>query len=195
MAITTWEKVKAVLELADAKETHVNTLIPLVEADYEAIRNRPFNTYAKLTITNAATADGDITVTISDAYSEISYTIKVKEGDSTFLVAQRIASYFGRKNIRADGDDVLFIGSGVVLSFDGGTTGVTATVSGMATYYPSGAEFTAIKMINYHLKTTDAMGKQSESLGDYSVSYDRGAAVADYPKDIVGNIKRYAVWT
>lgn len=195
MAITTWAKVKAVLDLADTKETLVGTLIPLVEADYVAIRNRPFDTYTKLTVTNAATADGDITITISDAISDFNYKVKVKDGDSTFLVAQRIANYFNRKNVKADGDDVLFISSGVSLTFNGGTTGVEATVTAMANYYPSGAEFTAIKMINYHLKTTDAMGKASESLGDYSVSYDRGATTADYPKDIVGNIKRYAVWT
>ena len=191
MAITTWAKAKSVLELDDDKETLVEALIPLVEADYEAIRNKAFDTYTKLTVTNGATADGDITVTVSDAYSELSYDVKVKENDSTFLVAQRIASRLDNRNVVADKDDVLFFGVGLVLSFDGGTTGATADVTGMATHYPKGAEYTAIKMINYHLQAADAMGLASESLGDYSVSYDRGATIADYPKDVVGNIKRH----
>lgn len=192
MAITTLYTVKNLLNITDASQDNwIVALIPVVESDYEFIRNKPFATFTKLTITNGATADGDITVTLSDAELDLEYNIKVKSGDSTVLVAQRIANYFNRKSIRADGDDVLFIGSGLVLTFDGGTTGATATITGMGTYYPDNAEFTATKMINYHMATKDAMGKQSESLGDYSVTYDRGQTSADYPVDIVGGIKRY----
>ena len=192
MAITTLNTVKQILNIIDtSQDSWISALIPKVESDYEAIRNKPFDTCAKLTITDAATSDGDITITISDVTNDFEYNITVKDGDDTMLIAQRIANYFNSKSIIADGDDVLFIGTGVVLEFDGGTTGVDATVTAMATYYPDSAEFTAIKMINYHLKTSDAMGKASESLGDYSVSYDRGESSADYPKDIVGGIKRY----
>ena len=192
MAITTLCKVRTILGITDTgQDAMIEALIPVVESDYEAIRNKPFDTCAKLTITNAATSDGDITITVSDATNDFEYDIAVRDGDSTMLIAQRIASYFNRKSIIADGDDVLFIGTGVVLDFDGGTTGADATVTAMATYYPDSAEFTAIKMINYHMATKDAMGKQSESLGDYSVTYDRGVTSADYPNDIVGGIKRY----
>jgi len=192
MAITTLCKVRTILGITDTgQDAMIEALIPVVESDYEAIRNKPFDTCAKLTVTNAATSDGDITITISDASNELEYDIALKDGDSTMLVAQRIADYFGQKNIRADGSDVLFVGSGIVVEFDGGTTGADATVTAMATCYPGNAEFTAVKMINYHMATKDAMGKQSESLGDYSVTYDRGVTSADYPNDIVGGIKRY----
>lgn len=197
MAITTWSKVQSVLGLDDDKETLVDALIPLVEEDYLAIRNKPFDTYTKLTITNAATSDGEITVTISDAMRDMSYMIKVREDDSKLLVAQRIAIYFSLRNICADGDDVLFIGSGISLLFGSGDTGVTADVTAMGTYYPPGAEYTAIKMIDYHMNAGKGAGISSESLGDYSITYDTGlgSRVADYPRSIVGGIKRYVSYS
>ena len=65
-------------------------------------------------------------------------------------------------------------------------------VEGADTIYPIGAEMTAIKMIEHHLSGQRA-GVASESLGDYSVSYQQDAT--DYPHSIIGGIKRYASWT
>ena len=187
MAITTLTNAKDLLNITNNdKDLWIAALIPKVEADYQQIRNKPFDTGNTLTVTSAATSAGDVTVIVDG----VDYGIEVKSGDSTMLVAQRIYDYFTH-NVRISGSAVTFTGKAFTLAFDGGTTGVTATLSGMATIYPDDAEFTAIKMINYHLKTSDAMGKVSESLGDYSVSYDRGESSADYPKDIVGGIKRY----
>ena len=192
MAIVTLPTVKSLLNIdSTGQDTWIAALIPVVESDYESIRNKPFDTCVTLTIDSDATADGDVALTISDANTEFEYIIAVKGGDSALLVAQRIADYFRHTKVRASGNDVVFITSGIVLEFDAGATGVTATVTGMATCYPVNAEFTAAKMINYHMATKDAMGKQSESLGDYSVTYDRGVTSADYPNDIVGGIKRY----
>lgn len=192
MAITTLPTVKSLLNIdSTGQDAWITALIPVVESDYKSIRNKPFDTCVTLTIDSDASADGDITLTISDANTDLEYDITVKNGDSTMLVAQRIADYFNRTNVSADGSDVLFIGTGIVVAFNAGTTGVTATVTGMATCYPGNAGFTAAKMINYHMATKDGMGKASESLGDYSVSYDRGVTSADYPNDIVGGIKRY----
>lgn len=62
--------------------------------------------------------------------------------------------------------------------------------------YPNGAEFTAIKMIQYHLNNAEGAGISSESLGDHSISYDTapGSRIDEYPKAVVGGIKRYTSW-
>ncbi len=57
------------------------------------------------------------------------------------------------------------------------------------TVYPTGAELTAIKMISYDLKNNNNYGITSESLGDYSVSYEE--VLSGYPKSIISEIKKY----
>ncbi|OEH86249.1 hypothetical protein BHU72_11995 [Desulfuribacillus stibiiarsenatis] len=42
MPITTLNKVKTILTLDDSKDALIEELIPLVEDDYEQIRNKPF---------------------------------------------------------------------------------------------------------------------------------------------------------
>ena len=71
MAITTLNNVKSILNISSTgDDTWITALIPVVESDYEAIRNKPFDTCAKLTVTDAATSDGDITITVSDATND-----------------------------------------------------------------------------------------------------------------------------
>ncbi len=68
--------------------------------------------------------------------------------------------------------------------FDTGSTGDII--------YPNGAELTAVKMIQFHLN--EQVGVASESLGDHTVSYDRGGnsgTVGFYPGVITGRIKKY----
>ena len=101
--ITSWNSVQTVLGLPDAKKDQVEALIPMIEAHYLHIRNKPFDT-------NEAEA----------------------------------------------------------------------------TVYPTGAELTAIEMIDFQLKRQGNIS--SESLGDYSVSY---AGEGDYPHSIRKQIKTY----
>jgi len=56
--------------------------------------------------------------------------------------------------------------------------------------YPIGSELTAIRMISYQIQSLKSQGVHSESLGDYSVTYD--TVDHQYPRSIIGSIKRYA---
>ena len=192
MAITTWAEVQAVLELGAGRQAHVEALIPHVEEDYLRIRNKPFDVGNVLTITSPATAAGNITVTVNGS----DFNVAVLNGDNTMTVARKInntlARLLPRGVLSTSANTVTFQGHHT-LAFNGGTTGVTATVSGIDTIYPTGAEYTAIKMIQYHLTAGRGAGISSESLGDYSIVYDTalGSRISDYPKAIVGGIKRY----
>ena len=192
MAITTWAEVQAVLELDAGRQAHVEALIPHVEEDYLRIRNKPFDVGNVLTITSPATAAGNITVTVNGS----DFNVAVLNGDNTMTVARKInntlARLLPRGVLSTSANTVTFQGHHT-LAFNGGTTGVTATVSGIDTIYPTGAEYTAIKMIQYHLTAGRGAGISSESLGDYSIVYDTalGSRISDYPKAIVGGIKRY----
>lgn len=68
------------------------------------------------------------------------------------------------------------------------STQFTSTVTDMETIYPDNAELVVAKMIQFHL--TNPSGVQSESLGDYAISYGQGPG--GYPPAIVGGITRYA---
>ncbi len=64
-----------------------------------------------------------------------------------------------------------------------------------ATVYPTGAEFTAIRMIGYKLNTLGQDGIASESLSRHSISYQQGSGSGTaglYPASVIGAIKRYA---
>ena len=197
MAITTWAQVQLILGLDAAQQTLVEALIPHVEEGYLRIRNKPFDVGDILTITAGATADGDITITLDDGIEE---TVEVENGDNAVTVARKI--YFALVGlyyftVTVSGEDVTFMSdyTTLTLAFDGGTTGVTATTTGLQTIYPTGAEYTAIKMIQYQLTAAQGAGISSESLGDYSVTYDTATKAADYPNSIVGGIKRYVSFT
>ena len=190
--ITTLSQAKLMLGTPDGDDLKVDALIPLVENDYLRIRNKPFETGNILTITSPATVAGNVTVTIDGNDTEAA----VLAGDSIFTVAQKILTSHRRAfsyKVQPDGNAVNFIATEpIALTFNGAATGVTAAVSGWTTIYPTGAEYTAIKMIGYHLEGGGA--KTSESLGDYSVSY-APSRVSGYPDTITGSIKRFVDFT
>ena len=197
MSITTWAQVQLILGLAATQQTLVEGIIPHVEEDYLHIRNKPFDVGNILTITAPATADGNITVTVDGT----DFLVAVLSGDNAMVVARKIKNSLSRFfDATTAGDSVTFVGY-LTLAFDGAATGVTATASGINTVYPTGAGYTAIKMIHYHLTTGVASGSSagvaSESLGDYSISFQTptGAGISDYPDDAVGGIRRYVSFT
>lgn len=63
-------------------------------------------------------------------------------------------------------------------------------VVGGSIVYPAGSEMTAIKMISWQLYNANSFGKSSESLGDYSVSYEQNR-ISEYPLTITNQIKKY----
>lgn len=61
--------------------------------------------------------------------------------------------------------------------------------------YPTGAEMTAIDMIGFRLaKKYKKSGIKSESLGDYSVTFDMTNSKYGYPADIESRIRRYVTF-
>jgi hypothetical protein len=58
--------------------------------------------------------------------------------------------------------------------------------------YPAGAEAVAIKMIDWQMNNTRSYGKNSESLGDYSVTYDTNR-ISEYPTQITNMIEKYII--
>ncbi len=58
--------------------------------------------------------------------------------------------------------------------------------------YPANAELTAIKMVGYNLFNISNLNKKSESLGDYSVSFQDTIGTSNYPASITGAIKKFA---
>ena len=204
MAITTWANVQAILELAAAKQTLVNALIPQIEADYQAIRNKPFDIGKTLTVTGAPSSDGNIKVTLGD----YSFYVAVENGDSVELVARKIKVEIGSTfYYSVNGVDRLYDITvvGAVLTFknkysdteltitfeDTDTTATTATVSQTQIIYPDGSEMTAIQMINWRLQKIPA-GVTSDKLGDFSQNFESGGGI--YPAAISRSIKKFASW-
>lgn len=191
MAITAWNMAQTILDLPDELEARVEALIPHVEDDYVKIRNRAFDTGDTLTITGGATADGNLVVSIGDT----EFTVEVEAGDDEELVARKIhieLTESGRYRVSLDGANVTVISRLDTLALSAATTGVTATTTGIETVYPDGAEMTAIRMIQFQLSAGKGAGISSEALGDHSITYDTaGAWIGDYPKSVVGSIKRY----
>lgn len=187
MAITTWAMAQAVLGLASAQQTLVDTLIPLVEQDYLRIRNKPWDVGNILTVTGGATSDGTVAVAVDGG----SFDVPVLAGNNAVTVAGKIAIYLGYyMKVYQNADEVILPGY-VDITVNAGGTGVTSTVSGIDIIYPQGAEHTAINMIS-HILSEEKAGVQSESLGDWSVTYAKGGK--SYPNSIVNGIRRYVSW-
>lgn len=209
--ITTWPRVQSVLGLDAGMDTLVETLIPLVEEDYLRIRNKPFDVGKTLTVTNGATADGNITLTIFG----VDALVEVAAGDDPVAVAIKIKAVVGTDfrgvfpiifidpqprffDVTRIDATLQFVSKrefeDITIEFtDTDTTGVTIGISPTTTIYPPGAEFTAIKMIQFQLTAAKAAGIISESLGDHSISYEAG--LMDYPKSVISSIKRYVGWS
>jgi len=209
VAITTLANFKT-LTGTTGNDKRVAALISRVEADYESIRNKPFDTGTLVNIeTTGLSADEDITIDLNN----YCYTVKLKDGDNAKMIGYRISHYVLPShlvnvkvvlaNATSSGVDVYFTEKFPnwqedysVLDLDVTTSAAIATdVTPMTTIYPDGAELVAVNMIQYHLNTMTGIGKGSESLGDYSVTFkgSNEPTLGGYPASVVGNIKRFAV--
>ncbi len=135
MAITTRAQVLAVLELPAAKGALVDLLIPLVEADYRRIRNRPFDTGDTLTITHDATSAGNVTVTVAGN----DFAVEVEAGDTVDMVARKVylrLNALRRYYVSLSGDSVtILVTLGEPLQvFPVGPTVVTVPVGSPVTF-------------------------------------------------------------
>ena len=197
----------------------ITALIPQVEEDYVNIRGKAFEVGTKINFTSSAAlpADGEMTITVGN-WVEVGstaegteYDIILRSGDTMKVVARRVlnqiepspyytvtAPLTGATSSSADvylqerfekwSEDFSVLDLSVATPTG---SGITATVSKMQVMYPDGAEFTAAKMIQFHMNALQHEGVQSESLGDYSVTYRTESKSADYPKPIVSGIRRY----
>lgn len=113
--------------------THVQVMVEqpkfyyrVVPLELERIEYKEINT---LTITSGATASGDVTVNLDG----VNYTVPIIAGDTTTTVATKIRSNaYNGWTTGGTGAVVIFmantIGERVTATFNGGSTGVTATV-------------------------------------------------------------------
>ncbi len=189
MAITTLANVKTALGITGtAEDAIINFLIPQIEDDFLRIRNKPFDFGVMLTVTSGATTAGDVEVEVDGG----EFLVPVRAGDNPLTVAGKISQYVGRfVDSYQSGTDVIFYGW-VDVAFDARGTGAAVTIGDVDTIYPIGSELTAIKMVQWHKDRIKSLGVQSESLGDYSVTF--GDIKNDYPKNIIGGIRRFASW-
>jgi len=215
MAIVSLGKVKTLLGKTDNDDdARIAALIPQLEKEYLNIRNKPFDEGTRLTIevSSGLGADEEITVTIGN-YAAVGataqgweYDIDLRAGDTADIIARRIAtqikptSYYiihlstvnsttAEMHVIDRFPDVMETYSVLDFTVDA-STAITTTIAKMQTFYPDGSENTIAQMINH--KLTDSAGVQSESLGDYSVTYTEAGA-AGYPRSITSGIKRFVV--
>ena len=204
MSITTLSNVKTLLGLSTgtADDSRITALITQVEQDYQAIRGKPFDVGTKISI-NTTGMPADETITIEVGAWE--YEIDLVKDDTAHMIARRIvnqikpnvyynvfahyttsttADVYLVEKMEAYSDDFSVLDLAVE-----NTTTITATVTKMQIVYPDGAEMTAAQMVGYQMQRPN--GIQSESLGDYSVSY--GTVQGGYPSAITGKIIRFAV--
>jgi hypothetical protein len=215
MAITTLATVRSLLQLTDTdKDAWISALIPKIESDYEHIRGKPFDKAAKVNIatTGGLSADEEIEIEIGNSASVggtasgLEYDITLRASDTADMIAYRIIN-----GIKPSGYFNFILRDAGTTSADiyiterfpelqeyysvldvtiTSSTELTATVSKMQTVYPDGAELTAAQMIQHQM--SKPAGVQSESLGDYSVTYG-AMGQGGYPQAITGQIVRFAV--
>jgi hypothetical protein len=215
MAITTLANVKIFLNTTSTtKDAWIEALIPMVENDYKRIRNKPFDLATKINIeTTGLPADEEITVEVGNhaavggAATGREYDIRLRSGDTAKMIAYRIiqqmkpsaAAYFNfeLRDASTSSADIYLSErfpqfqewiSALDVTLDTSTS-ITSTVSDMQTVYPEGSELTAIQMINYQMSKPE--GVQSESLGDWSVTYAQNSG--GYPSNITAGIQKFAV--
>ena len=204
MAITTLNEVKKILNITTTeKDDWITTLIPQVEDDYLSIRGRPFEVGTKVKVeTLGLPADEDMGLTIG----EDDYIIELKDDDTAHMIAYRVCQQMKPSvlfkisiaNAASSSADLLFVEkypkyqenfSVMDLDVDA-SANFDTTISKMQTFYPSGAEQTVAQMISYQMDKPG--GVQSESLGDYSVTYAETGG-GGYPRNITGGITRFVV--
>lgn len=213
MAITTLANVKTLLNITEpSKDAWITALIPQVEDDYVKIRGKPFDIATKLNIaTTGLPADEEAEIEIGNSAavgataSGLEYDVWLRENDTANMIAYRIMAAmkpsgyfnFSLTNTSSSNADIYiterfppwqeFIS---VLDITvTASTSLTATATKMQTVYPDGSELTAVQMIQHQMNKP--AGVQSESLGDYSVTYAK--LKGGYPESITGQIDRYAV--
>jgi len=199
----------------------LTALVAQVESDYLAIRGKPFDEGTLITIeaTTNLTADEEVTVTIGN-FAQIGGTangwefdIDLRADDDAQMIAKRMIT-----QIKPNSYYTMWLSSGnsttakvyvldrfpdsmenfsvLDLSIEASTQFDT-TVEKMQTIYPDGAEMTAVQMMQHQVNTIESAGVTGERLGDYSVDYAgqgmNQVSYGNYPKSVVGNIKRFAV--
>ena len=186
--ITDWVKTQLILGLDNSERARVEELIPIVEGDYLRIRNKPWDIGNILTVTGGATAGGTVVVEVGGSPLDV----PVLAGDNAVTVANKIYNSMQINFIKVQQNAAALTFPGYnELTYTPAGTGSTATISGIDSIYPQGAEHTAIRMIK-HILFQGTEGAQSESLGDWSVTYAKGGKT--YPDTILDSIKRYVSW-
>ena len=204
MAITTLSEVKKILNISTTdNDDWITTLIPQVEDDYLNIRGKPFEVGTKVQVeTLGLSSDEEMGLTIG----EDDYVIDLKDNDTAHMIAYRVFQQMKPSvlykisivNAASSSADLLFLEkypkyqedfSVMDLSVDA-SANFDTTISKMQTFYPKGAEQTAAQMISYQMDKPG--GVQSESLGDYSVTYAETGG-GGYPRNITSGIIRFVV--
>ena len=213
MAITSLANYRNLTNPAStAPDSWITALIDQVEADYEHIRNKPFDKGTILSIaTSGLPADEEITVTVGNfaavggTDSGWEHDVTLRENDTADIIATRIinqiqpTAYYlmtlstastsvADINLMDRFPDRMENYSVIDLSLETSTS-ITTTIARLQTLYPKGAEMTAVQMINYLMSNSG--GVKSESLGDYSVTYEEVGS--NYPKSVTAGIRRYVV--
>jgi hypothetical protein len=204
VAITTLNEVKSILNITTTdNDDWITTLIPQVEDDYLNIRGKPFELGTRVQFeTLGLSSDEDMGLTIG----EDDYVIELKDNDTAHMIAYRVYQQMKPSvlyklslvNASSSSADVLFTEkypkyqedySVMDLSVDA-SANFDTTITKMETFYPTGAEQTAAQMISYQMDKPG--GVQSESLGDYSVTYAETGG-GGYPRNIMSGITRFVV--
>ena len=205
MAITTLANVKTLLNITSTtNDAWITALIPQVESDYVHIRGKPFDVGTRVNIeTTGLSQDEELLIVINDG----DYEIELEADDMAGMITRRIknqmlpSQYYSifATATTSTSADMYFVDrleewlesySVMDLSVETTAAGVTTTVTKMQNVYPAGSELTAAQMIQHQM--SKPAGVQSESLGDYSVTYG-AMGQGGYPQAITGQIARFAV--
>lgn len=160
-------------------EAQISALIPVVEADYERIRNKPFLRFRATSELGSKRLTG-ITIPDENALGLVYWQ------DAIVGIFEKLT-----RGMICDGAGI----SGAVdvfdalnLTIDLDTAATASAEDVLVTAYPAGSDYTAALMIGYNLYKRH--GLKSESSGGYS--YTEEEMLEGYPRSIAGMIERYA---
>lgn len=164
--------------VGETVEAQIDALIPVIEADYERIRNKPFLRFRATSVLASKQLSG-ITVPDENALNLVCATGAIAG------IFEKLA-----RGMRCEGTGI----SGAVDAFDAlnytidlDTAATASAEDVLCTCYPAGSDYTAALMIGYNLYKRH--GLKSESSGGYS--YSEEEMVEGYPKSITGMIERH----